>query len=147
LPPTARVLVAPAAKLNAAGPELTVVENSVTGGKRRLRLRLTSPRGAPVGMIYVPVAAKLESIAIDGKSIPEGKGMPGDWRSYTNLTLPPQGSQVDVVLGSTQPMDWYVLDRSYGLPPSGAALLAARPKDAVPFQDGDVTVVTRKVRI
>ena len=45
LPPTARVLVAPAAKLNAAGPELAVVEDAVTGGKRRLRLRLTSPRG------------------------------------------------------------------------------------------------------
>ena len=147
LPPTARVLVAPAARLNAAAPELAVVEDAVTGGKRHLRLSLSSPRGAPVGMIYVPVAAKLESIKIDGHPIPLNKRMPGDWQQYANLTLPAQGSQVDVVLGSTQPMDWYLLDRSYGLPPSGAALLAARPKDAVPFQDGDVTVVSRKVRI
>jgi Peptidase family M28 len=147
LPPTARVLMAPAAKLNAAAPELAVAEDAVTAGKRRLRLRLTSPRGAPVGIIYVPAGAKLESIAIDGQSIPLETGSRGDWQSYANLTLPAQGSQVDVVLGSTQPMDWYVLDRSYGLPPSGAALLAARPKDAVPFQDGDVTLVSRKVRI
>jgi len=66
---------------------------------------------------------------------------------FSNHTVPPQGSEIDIVLGALQPLDWYVFDRSPGLPPSSQALLAARPKDAAPFQDGDSTIVSRKVRI
>jgi peptidase M28-like protein len=151
-PPMARVFVAPAPRLNASGPDLTVLEESVSGGRRRLRLRLTSPRGAPVGMVLIPEGARLESIAIDGQSVPIADRQSGSqpargWRPFTNHTLPSQGSFLDVVLGATEPMNWYVLDRSYGLPPSGRALLAARPKDAAPIQEGDATVVSRKAKI
>jgi hypothetical protein len=149
-PPSARVFAAPAPPLNASAPELTVLEDSTAGGKRHLRLRLTSPRGAPIGVVYVPESAKLESMEIDGRAIPERDGKrpaPTGWRPFMNLTLPAEGSELKVVLGTTQPVDWYVIDRSYGLPPTGQALLAARPKDAVPIQDGDVTLVSRKVKI
>ncbi len=151
-PPTARAFVAPAPEEKASAPELGVVEESVVGGKRRLRLRLSSPRGAPVGTVWIPDAARLESIAIDGQPItqdgPRRAGSPPrSWRPFTNLTLPPQGSELEVVLGATEPMDWYVLDRSYRLPPAGQALLAARQKDAVPGQDGDGVLVSRKVKI
>jgi hypothetical protein len=146
--PMARLIVAPAPGPQAAAPELTVLADSMTGGERHLRLRLTSPRGAPMGTVYVPAGAKLTSIKIDGQSIPLASlGPSRDWHPYTSRTLPPAGSEIEVVLGAAQPMDWYVLDRSFGLPPSGQALLAARPKSAVPIQDGDVTLVSRKVRI
>jgi hypothetical protein len=69
------------------------------------------------------------------------------WKLFSSLTLPPGGSELEIVLGSTQPSDWYAIDRSYGLPPTAAALLAARPKDAVTIQDGDVVVMIRKVKI
>jgi hypothetical protein len=153
-PQRARAFAAPAPKLNAAAPELSVIEDSTTGGRRHLRLRLTSPRGAPIGTLWIPDSAQLESIAFDGETVPlearrraNPRSTGGGWRPFTTLTLPPQGSEVTVVLGAAQPTTWYVLDRSYGLPPSGKALLAARPKDTVPFQDGDVMVVSRKVRI
>ena len=147
-PPMARALAAPAPSPRAAAPELAVLEDSTMNGKRHLRLRLTSPRGAPAGTVYVSKGARLESIAIDGQPIPVTEwGAKEEWRPYTNLTLPAQGSELTLVLGNAQPVDWYVLDRTYGLPPSGQALLAARPKDAVPIQEGDVTLVRRKVRI
>lgn len=149
-PPMARSFLAPAPPLATPAPTLAVVEDSAAGGKRRLRLRFTSTRGAPMGTLVVPAAAKLESIKIDGQTIAlDGPmGSPGpDWRQLTNYTMPPQGSEIEVVLGAAQPLDWYVFDRSYGLPPAGQALIAARPKDAVAMQDGDVTVVSRKVRI
>ena len=147
-PPMARALAAPAPSPRAAAPELAVLEDSTMNGKRHLRLRLTSPRGAPAGTVYVSKGARLESIAIDGQPIPVTEwGAKEEWRPYTNLTLPAQGSELTLVLGNAQPVDWYVLDRTYGLPPSGQALLAARPKDAVPIQEGDVTLVSRKVRI
>ena len=147
-PPGAQALVAAAPGLNTAAPDLIVLEDSQAGGKRHLRLRLVSRRGASIGTIYVSKAAQLESIALDGQPIPGKAWRPKEeWRPYTNLTLPAQGSELLLVLGNTQPIDWYALDRTYGLPPSGQALLAARPKDAVPIQDGDVTLVSRKVKI
>ena len=149
-PPMARSFLAPAPALNEPAPTLAVVEDSASGGKRHLRLRFTSTRGAPMGTLVVPAAAKLESIKVDGQVIAldgPGGGPGPDWRQFTNYTVPPEGSEIEVVLGAAQPLDWYVFDRSYGLPPVGQALIAARPKDAVAIQDGDVTVVSRKVRI
>src|SRR6185295_16129998 len=123
-PPMSRAVIAPAPALKAAAPELVVLEDVAAGGKRHLRLRLTSPRGAPVGTIQIPEGAKLESIVIDGQRFPmeDGRGrrpaVPQvGWQSYTNFTLPSQGSEIEVVLGAAQPTDWYVIDRSYGLPP------------------------------
>jgi hypothetical protein len=152
-PPGGRAFTAPALPLGAPAPELTVLQDSVTAGKRRLRLRLTSPRGAPVGTVVVPAAAKLELVNVEGQTAftadGQGPGAGGGsaWRQITTLSVPPQGIEIEIILGSTQPTDWYVFDRSYGLPPSGQALLAARPRSAVPIQDGDSTMVSRKVKI
>ncbi len=149
-PPMGRAFLAPAPPLNAPAPTLAVVEDSAAGGKRSLRLRFTSLRGAPLGTLVVPTAAKLESIKIDGQSIALDRpaGPPGaKWRQFNHYTLPSQGSEIELVLGDAQPMDWYVFDRSYGLPPAGQGLIAARPRDAAPIQDGDMTMVSRKVRI
>jgi hypothetical protein len=145
--------VAPAPPLSAPGPELAVVADSVVDGKRHLRLRLTSPRGARVGTVFIPAAAQLEAIDVEGETMPMGVP-PGvtpprqrGWRSITDHTLPAGGALLDLVLGSTQPADWYVVDRTYDLPPSAQALVAARPKNTAALQDGDGTVVSRKVRI
>jgi hypothetical protein len=54
---------------------------------------------------------------------------------------------VDMVLGETGPLDLYVVDVTPGLPPAGAALLGARPPTAVPFQQGDATMVSRKLKV
>jgi hypothetical protein len=144
---------APAPKLDVVPPELTVLHDEPAGGKRHLVLRLVSVRGAPIGMLLIPSAAEVESVRIDGTEVPlHGEGrrrgpQAGDWRFVVNLTLPPQGSEIDVVLGSPAPRDWYFLDRSYGLPPAGRALLAARPADQVPSSEGDSTLVSKKAKI
>ena len=145
-----RAFQAPAPPLAVPAPELTVVEQGTTPeGKRRLRLRLTSPRGAAEGVLYIPVAAPLESAVVEGRSISFANPTPGG-PLYSILrlrTLPPQGIEIEVVLGESAPQEWYVVDQSYGLPPGGEALQKARPATAVSFQDGDVTAVSRKVRI
>jgi len=155
-PPFVRAYTAPAPPLNLPAPEMTVVADSTAGGKRTVRLRLTSPRGAPVVSLRIPAAALPESVRMDGELIPDqsrpGKaGAPArprqDWRLYILQTVAPQGSEVEVVLGAAQPMDWYVVDQSYDVPPTAQALLAAKPKDAVAVQDGNGTMMSRKVRI
>ncbi|HVT58812.1 MAG TPA: M20/M25/M40 family metallo-hydrolase [Thermoanaerobaculia bacterium] len=162
-PPGVRWFSAPAPVLAAEGPRLTVAASSADGGKRRLRLHMSSPRGAAVATLYVPVTAKLESITIEGRPVlapetilgsgthlppPQPGSAPGfGWYAFTDLTLPAGGCDVEAVLGESGPLDWYVSDRTPGLPPSGRALLAARPVEATPIQDGDVTIFTRKVTI
>ncbi|HTG35419.1 MAG TPA: M20/M25/M40 family metallo-hydrolase [Thermoanaerobaculia bacterium] len=156
--PFGRAVVAPVSPLGAPGPELAVLADSVVGGKRHLRLRLTSPRGARVGVVYFPAKAQVEAIQVDGETVPMGgiakSGQRGParrpqrgWQAVTYHTLPSEGGVLDVVLGSTQPNDWYVIDQTYDLPAVARGVAAARPKTAATFQEGDRTVVSRKVTI
>ncbi|HEY0553186.1 MAG TPA: hypothetical protein VGG20_02915, partial [Thermoanaerobaculia bacterium] len=146
LPPFVRAFVAPAPPLTVPGPELAVVADSAAGGKRHLRLRMSSPRGARVETLFIPADAQVEAIDIEGVAVPMG-GRQRGWQPVTYHTVPAGGALLDLVLGSTQPADWYVADRTYDLPPSARALVAARPKDAAALQKGDGTLVSRKVRL
>jgi hypothetical protein len=151
-PPQARYVSAAAPPLAAASaPELQVLESTVTGGRRHLRLRLVSRRGAAVGRFMVPARAHPTAVRIDGHPLPEGerRGPAGtsDWLAFSDVTLPAAGFELDLMLDETGPLDVYGLDTSFGLPPGGAGLLAARPPEAVPLQDGDITVVSRRLRI
>jgi hypothetical protein len=154
-PPTARFSAAPAPPLGAPAPQLTVIEDAVingttSAGLRHLRVRVTSPRGADEVTVILPEAARLQSIKVEGVEVPFPKGKPAavrGWYQQEILTLPREGAELDLVLAGTWPLDWYVLDRTPGLPPSGDALRKARPATAVAFQEGDTTVVSRKFRI
>lgn len=141
--------VAPAPPLGAPAPELTVVSETKEGARRVLHLRLVSPRGAPIAQVMIPEAAQVQSISVEGHRVTTDPPRPSwrGWFAATMLTLPPEGAAIEVVLGNPALQDWYVLDRSPGLPPSGAALQKARPADATTSQDGDTTAISRKVRI
>jgi hypothetical protein len=148
--PQARAFVSPAPVLAAPGPEIAVLASSVAGGTRTLRLRLTSPRGAPEVTFYIPAAARLEALKIEGHDAlasANAAGPYGGWYSATDVTLSAGGCEVEAVLGEASPQDWYVVDSSRGLPPNGRRLLAARPPTATPGFSGDTTLVSRKVRI
>ncbi|MBV8203255.1 MAG: hypothetical protein JOZ15_21795, partial [Acidobacteria bacterium] len=148
---------APATPLPAAAappPEVQVLDSSVAGGQRHLRLRLVSRRGARIAAVWLPAQAKPGSVTVAGHRVPEtgwrtGKPQlgPGDWVQYSDVTLPQEGCELDMVLGETGPFDLYAVDVTPGLPPEGATLLGARPPTAVPFQQGDTTLVSRKLKI
>lgn len=148
-PPLLRAVEAPAPALAAPGPELTVLASSVVDGRRHLKLRLTSPRGAPVVSVYLPTSAGIEEARIDGRPVPPppaGRFAPTpDWRGLADVTLAPGGCELQLVLKATGPLTCYVIDISPGLPPSGRPLLAARPPAAAPVREGDLTVFSRRV--
>jgi hypothetical protein len=149
-PPWSRAASAPAAALGVPGPEVTVLEDAVQNGKRRLRVRVASPRQAPVMNLIIPRVAGVESIQVDNVPVPvepRSRGEQGDWYTFSHLTLPAGGAEMTFVLASTAKHDWYVVDQAYGLPPAGAPLQKARPAASVPFQDGDVTLVSRKINL
>lgn len=155
-PPFFRAFKAPAPRLELPAPQVSVLEDvpvgGNSGGKRRLRLLLTSNRQAPNAGILLPPEVKLESARVEGQEVPlrsshkTGPRTQG-WTELSMATMRPEGIEVEVVLGATQPLDWYVYDTSPGLPPAGDALVKARPSIAVTFQEGDTTVIARKVRM
>jgi hypothetical protein len=155
--PEARFVSAPAPPLlatTAPEPELRVLESTVAGGRRHLRLWLVSRRGAPIGTLLVPARAHPTAVRINGRLLPEpDPRRPGQqpglskWLSYSDATLPPAGDELDMMLDETGPLELYGLDASFGLPPGGAGLLAARPPAAVPLQQGDTTLVSRRLKI
>ncbi|HEY6321840.1 MAG TPA: M28 family peptidase [Thermoanaerobaculia bacterium] len=155
-PPGSRSLSAPATPLAAAvpPPDLQLLESTVAGGKRHLRLRLVSRRGAPVGTLVVPARARPTAVRIDGQPVPEtgwrsGKPQAGadGWLFFSDATLPAAGCELDLELDESGPVELYALDQSLGLPASGAALIAARPPTAVPIQQGDTTMLSRRLKI
>jgi hypothetical protein len=135
-------------------PELRVVANDVASGKRHLRLHLTSRRGALIATVWVPARSHPEQVTIEGHPVPTtgwrlGRPRlgPGDWVQYSDVTLPPGGCDVEMTLGDTGPVEIYAVDLTPGLPPAGAALLAARSSTAVPQHLGDTTEVSRKLKL
>lgn len=149
-PAWSRVVTAPAPALGAPGPEVTVLEDAVENGKRRLRLQVVSPRQATVMNFIIPRVAGVERVLVGNVPLPAEQGAPrpqGDWYNFSHLTVPAGGAELTFLLASSAKHDWYVVDQSYGLPPAGAALQQARPAASVPFQDGDVTLVSRKINL
>lgn len=150
-PPQVRCSAAPAADASLPAPELAVLADSVEGGQRHLRLHLSSPRGARKAVLVIPEAARLVAVEVDGVPRPMSPGQPvmafAGWVQQTLLTLPAQGSDLTIVLGATEPQDWYIYDQTGGLPAAGEALVKARPATAAPIHNGDQTIVSRKVRV
>lgn len=143
-PPYLGAHVAPAPAWTAPAPEVTVVADERVGENRRLRLRLRSLRGARVGVLALPAARKFATVTLDGKPLELARQDQG-YRILSSATLPPEGSEFELVFSGNDRLEVYAADQSAGLPPAGAPLLAARGNLAVPFQDGDTTVVSRKL--
>lgn len=151
-PPAYPLYVAAAPRFAEDPPRVEVVTGTVQGGKRQVRIRLQSVRGADAAFIYIPEAAKPENVMVDGHPV-AAAGEPLQaafgWYSLALVTLQQGGVELDLLLGETRPLEWVFFDRTPGLPPAGAKLIAARTalRTAVPGYTGDTTLVSVKRRI
>jgi hypothetical protein len=146
--PERPTFTAPARPLGVPPPRLDVVAVADEDGGRRIRARLVSPRGAPVGFVLFPPDAEIAGFAMEGvpvpQTVPKALRWWGGFRAYACATLPPEGVEIEVRIRGSAPVPFVVLDESRGLPPAGAPLAAARPVTAVPSQQGDVTLVSAR---
>jgi len=134
-----------------AAPTFTILESAGTGDKRSYRALLRSERGAPDASVLFPPDAGIESVRMEGEPVPheterQRKYLNG-WSYYDCPTMPAKGIEISFTLPTGKPIEVYALDETYGLPPEGSFLLKARPLTATPSQDGDVTVVSRRVQL
>lgn len=143
--------VADAPHLDLAAPTFTILDSSGGGIRRRYTALLRSERGAPEAAVLFPPDSDVGSVRINGHPVqPEtarARRFFNGWFAYSCPTMPAAGIPVTFTLPAGKMVEVIAIDRSFGLPPDGAFLLDARPFTATPSQDGDVTVVFRRVQL
>jgi hypothetical protein len=159
IPGSVPAFVAGAPHAAVAAPSWTVQKEQVKDGRLEVEAHIASPRGAPVIALLFPPSVRVYSFSVNGVLVPPpprrfARLLPA-WRRFSVVTTPPSGVDVKFVqsmpqgadsqTGSTAPERPVLLDESYDFPPTGSALLAARPAYAVRSQSGDVTIVERAV--
>jgi hypothetical protein len=146
---TRAAFVSEAPRLDLAAPTFTILESTQADGMRSYRALLRSERGAPSAAILFPPDAGVESVRMGGQPLQPGteriRSWFNGWAAYRCPAMPASGVQITFSLPAGKPVKVSVVDQSYGLPPEGTFLLNSRPLKATPSQDGDVTIISRRV--
>jgi len=143
--------VSDAPHLDIAPPTFTILESSQADGRRNYRTLLRSERGATYVGVFFPPDSGVENVRMGGQPLPpatEGiRSIFNGWVAYACPATPAGGIEISfsVPLGKT--VEVSAADENYGLPPEGMFLLNSRPLTATPSQNGDVTIVTRRVQL
>ncbi|HSE17869.1 MAG TPA: M20/M25/M40 family metallo-hydrolase [Pyrinomonadaceae bacterium] len=144
-----RFLKHEAPAIEARGPEVAVLDDQTTDDVRVTRLRITSPRQAPIISIYADVTTPDLKATIDGKSVGNvSEPTPVDAEHRWGLiysAIPPGGIELVLRMKTPQPLKLTVVDRSFGLPQI-PQMSTAYPPDVIPVPSAlsDSTYVTRK---
>lgn len=143
--------VADAPRVDLPPPTFTVLESSESGGKRTFRALLRSERGAPEAFALFPPGAKIDSVRIEGLPVaPKTDRMrryTNGWSYYGCWTTPAKGIEITFQIPTGNSVEVYAVDRTAGLPPDGSFLLQARPLTAARYSEGDLTILSRRVRL
>jgi hypothetical protein len=134
-----------------AAPTFTILESTLVGERRAYRALLRSERGAPDASVLFPPDAGIDSVRMEGEPMqPESDRVRqyfNGWSYYDCPTMPAKGVELRFTLPGGKPVEVYAVDETYGVPTEGLFLQKARPLTAIPSQDGDVTVVSRRVQL
>ena len=137
--------------LKLAAPTFTILDSSQRSGKQEYRALLRSERGAPTAMVLFPPDAAVESVRMNNQPFaPQSRPALrylGGWKIYRCVTMPAEGIEMTFSLGSGRSIQVDVVDATYDFPSEGNFLLHARPLTATPSQDGDLTIVSRRVQL
>jgi peptidase M28-like protein len=143
--------LADAPHLGLAAPTFTILESTLAGDKHAYRALLRSERGASDAMVLFPPDAGIESVRMEGEPMqtesPRVKSYVNRWSFYDCVTMPAKGVEISFTLPAGKPIEIYAVDQSYELPLEGLFLQKSRPFTARPSQDGDVTIVSRRVQL
>jgi hypothetical protein len=143
--------VSEAPHLDLAPPTFTILEAAESDGHRNYRTLLRSERGAPYAAILFPPGSGVDSVRVGGQPTealsPAIRNYFNGWTIYACPTMPAAGVEIAFSVPLGKPVEVSAADQSYGLPPDGAFLAKSRPLTATPSQNGDVTIVTRRVQL
>jgi hypothetical protein len=138
--------IAPAPLLPTPVAGAHVVASAPAGSGRRVRIALSSG-GADSVVIRFPEDAKVLALGLPGGAVPvPAAGEP------RKATLRCTGRSCDrlvieAVLGDSRPLTVEIYSIRFGLPPQGAPLASARPRNAIPQYAPDSTITLSKVKL
>ncbi len=141
MPHAARMPFAETTRIDAVPPEAILLDGGSDRGRRRVHARVRSRRSAPTVFVTMPSG---RSVDVKYKSLPVTP------RSGTLvlLAVPPEGVEIELDASGSEPIAVGVLDLTYDVPEGLArAVQGARPPQAIPTQEGDVTVVGTVARL
>ncbi len=145
--------IAAARDVDLPPPQLELLEDQPGPWGRLLTLRLRSPRGARRAALLLPESAGVRAISIDDVTLapyPERKlERYPEARHYGIVGVPAEGVEIRVIVAAEGPIDATIWDIADGLPETAEsrALIAARPPEHTQTHGGDVSLVSRRVRI
>lgn len=139
-----RVHVAPAQVAPLQPPVLEELWTQTSEQEKVIRARFRSARGSELLAIELPHTTDAD-ILFNG--VKASSRTSGTWRAYIWAGPARTGVNLEVRLRGATATDALLVDHGYGLPPEAKPLLEARPRSAVSIQLGDVTVVSRRVRL
>jgi len=136
---------APAIPLD--GPEVEILDDQTVNGLRTLRLRLSSPRQAPIITLDVKPYAVVKGVVVDGQRTDNPKeGRSGLW-SLVYYAVPSKGVEITLEVEPGQGFTIQITDQSFELPTIPGTTFKPRPDDMMPANFNYGTVVVRALTI
>jgi hypothetical protein len=145
------VIRALAPKVDLPAPRLEVLDDTTSADTRELRLRLSSPRGAPYAHLETDLPAEWTQASVDGEKITVSQ-IPAEQRGNFALTfynLPADGIEITLSVRSTEPISATVTDYSNGLPDVPGMEIAPRSPEFMPapYDFRDPTAVNKSFEL
>lgn len=133
--------------LQLPAPQVQLLEDQRSNDVRTLRLRITSPRQAPVVAIFADEKTEVLGAAVNSKPIEsdEAATRPGPKAPWglSYYALPEEGIELAISIKASSPAHFRVIDRTYQLPDVPG--LKAKPEGiiATASQYSDATLVSK----
>jgi hypothetical protein len=136
---------APAPPIPVTVPSVTLVEQAPVQSGRRIRLRLAL-NGAESIALIAPPEARLQAAGAAAFLQRFGEGAEKDKYAVRCAGRACDGVEIDIVLGTADPVDFTIVGTRSGLPPAASALVRARPATARPQYGPDATIAIGRAR-
>jgi hypothetical protein len=129
---------APAVQL--APPQAELLEDSAAGGGRTLRVRITSPRQAPLVWVYTDAQTEVLSATVNGLPVADqgtaAQAVTDETESafggLVYWAVPAEGIELTLRVRGDRPVTLRVVDRTGGLPEALGPTIAPRPDYMAP---------------
>jgi|CXWL01.1.fsa_nt_gi hypothetical protein len=144
-------VAAPAPGVPLPAPQLDALSVVSSGAGEVVTGRLVSRRDAPVIQMAFAADSAPAEVTVAGVRVPSDAApfplYDASVRVYTIWTLPPGGVEVTMRFEAVASGSVTLVDRSYGLPPEGGALISARPAWSSQVGPGDQSIVSTRVAL
>jgi Peptidase family M28 len=138
-----RTIEGDAPLINAAPPELKVLDDSTVAGERNVKMHIASARRSSIVWMSVPVGVSVLGASIDGKSA--GDRVTDGWSGWY-WRAPANGFDLTLKVATPAPFVVTVIDQTDGLPETPGFSIKPRPPETMPtpFLFFDSTTLVRR---